>query len=415
VESVPEAAVEVRRRGESSGESAGEHGEVALRFGDDWTPLPPLGLGLASDEAPIDDSAVARLTPLQAANLRCDVQLADPAWLATLRRAAHDALELGAALELAAHLPPSGGNLAAVFAALAALRADVARVAVFRDGQKSTTAADLAAARAAFADLGIPLGAGTDADLYQLNLQRPPADADFICWSMNPQVHASDNASIAETPAAAAEQVASVRACFPGVPLVVSPVTLRPRFNPVAAGPARPVPPGELPPAVDPRQLTLFGAAWTLGMLAALAPAGLAGLTFFETTGWRGVLETATGPRRPDKFPSAPGQVFPLWHVFRALAGFRAAAVVTVSDPLRVAALAVRGAAGRRRLLAANLAPEPVAVAFAAPAGARARVLDAPCVVAAARDPEAFWAAPAAPVTAPLRLAAHALAFVDFN
>jgi hypothetical protein len=42
-------------------------------------------------------------------------------------------------------------------------------------------------------------------------------------------------------------------------------------------------------------------------------------------------------------------------------------------------------------------------------------VLDASCVVAATRDPEAFWAAPAVPVAPPLRLAAHALAFVDWD
>lgn len=411
--------VELRPRGDAecgvqSAESADTGGAVRLSVGPGWVALPALGFGLSSGESPLDEPAVEHLTRLHAAHLRCDVKLAEAAWPAVLRRAAHDALELGAALELAVHLPAAGGDLAAVLTALTQAKADVARLIVFRDGQKSTTPADLAAARAVFADLGVPLGAGTNADLYQLNLQRPPADADFIAWSMNPQVHAFDNASIAETPAAAAQQVASVKTYFAGVPLVVSPITLRPRFNPVAPGPAPPVAPGELPPPVDPRQMTLFGAAWTLGMLAALAPAGLASLTFFETTGWRGVLETAAGSPLPEQFPSEAGQVFPLWHVFRALAGFREVAPVTLTDPLRVAALAARDASGRHRLLLANLSPGTVPVELALRPAAPVRVLEGANVVRATRDPGDFWRTPGQKAGGEIELTAHAVAFVDF-
>ena len=120
------------------------------------------------------------------------------------------------------------------------------------------------------------------------------------------------NSSIAETPEVAAQQAASVRRYFPGKPLVISPVTLRPRFNPNATGPEPVVPPGELPPKVDPRQLSLFAAAWTLAMIKALAEAGADSVTFYETTGWRGVMETAAGSPLPEKFPSIPGAVFPL-------------------------------------------------------------------------------------------------------
>ena len=58
--------------------------------------------------------------------------------------------------------------------------------------QTPTTRAALEIARRHFSDLAAPIGVGTDADLYELQLQPPPADADFIAWSMNPQVHAAD-------------------------------------------------------------------------------------------------------------------------------------------------------------------------------------------------------------------------------
>ena len=67
-----------------------------------------------------------------------------------------------------------------------------------------------------------------------INSGPPHEQADFIHWSMNPQVHAFDLTSIAETPGAVAPQLESARAFFPGKPIVVSPVTLKPRFNAVA-------------------------------------------------------------------------------------------------------------------------------------------------------------------------------------
>ena len=56
-----------------------------------------------------------------------------------------------------------------------------------------------------------------------------------------------------------------------GRPVIVSPVTFKQRFNAVATGEQPELVPGELPPQVDPRQMSLFGAGWTLGSLHRLA------------------------------------------------------------------------------------------------------------------------------------------------
>ena len=54
--------------------------------------------------------------------------------------------------------------------------------------------------------------------------------------SLNPQVHAFDNASLVETLEAQKWTVESARKFVGGLPISVSPITLRPRFNPNATG-----------------------------------------------------------------------------------------------------------------------------------------------------------------------------------
>ncbi|MCW5558831.1 MAG: hypothetical protein KIT22_13515, partial [Verrucomicrobiae bacterium] len=355
--------------------------------------LPELGLGMASHGQPLSERELARLSGLGISHLRADLRLADRRWPETLRAAAREALELGAALELAVHLPPDQpGDLAFVAKELARLKADPIRALILREGQKSTTAADLHAARTALADCGLAIGAGTDADLYQLHLQPPAGGADFLSWSMNPQVHARDLTSIAETPEAAAQQVAAVREHFGNVPLAISPITLRPRFNPVADGPENATPPEELPPRVDPRQMSLFGAAWTLAMLAALAPTGVESLTLFETTGGCGVMETESGSFFPAQFPSLPGAVFPLYHVLADVGEFAGGEVLGV-NPAPAHALAFMGLrkADRTAFWLANLAEEPRRIHLSGlPGTVRWRRLDETSVLAAMTEPEMF-------------------------
>jgi D-apionolactonase len=146
-----------------------------------------------------------------------------------------------------------------------------------------------------------------------------------------------------------------------GRPVAVSPISLRPRFNPDEPG--APAPPGD----ADPRQLSLFGACWTLATMRALAEEGASATTWFETTGPRGVIDG--GPARPAGGPSParPGLVFPVYHVLRDLCELRGARLLACSgDPLRAAAVAVRWG-DRAAVLVANLRPQPSAVELRLP------------------------------------------------
>jgi hypothetical protein len=161
----------------------------------------------------------------------------------------------------------------------------------------------------------------------------------------------------------------------------------------------------------------LFAAAWTLGSFAALAAAGADSVTFYETTGWRGVMETEAGSRLPQKFPSHPGEVFPVFHVFAAVAGFDEVTPVTTNS--RWVALALFNSAGRRRLLLANLGNETLEIELAGcNTAARVFVLDETGLTTADRSSGAFLVQGQEVVAAPsggmrVKLTGYAVAWAD--
>ena len=185
---------------------------------------------------------------------------------------------------------------------------------------------------------------GTNVYFNELNRNRPEIAAmDAVTYSINPQIHAFDEASLTEALEGQSETVNSARAFCGPRPIVVSPVTFKPRFNAVASVPEGELAADTLPSQVDPRQMSLFGAAWTLGSLKRLAESGASSITYYETTGWRGVLETAAGSPPAAPFPSRPGMVFPLYHVLADIAEWPTGHLreAVSSDPLSVNALVV--------------------------------------------------------------------------
>jgi hypothetical protein len=364
-------------------------------------PLPRLGLGQASHGAPLDAVATERLRALNLAHLRADLLLNEAAWHAVWARARDEATALSVALEVALTLPTLGAAdaLEEFAVILAAPHPPIARWLIFEQGRKVTSAASVSQAREVLAAVapGVPIGGGTDAYFTELNRERPDSAAlDFGTYSINPQVHAFDDRSLVETLTCQGTTVTSARAFLGDLPLVISPVTLRPRFNPNATAVEDTGAPDEIPFAVDPRQMGLFGAAWTVGSVAALAASGVASATYYETTGPRGVIETAAGAPWP-AFPAVPGGACPLYHVLADLGEFAGGEVLPLggADPLGAAVVAVR-AGGRLRVLVANLRAERQSrtLALPGPVGSvTVRLLDESNAEWAIREPEAFCAA----------------------
>ncbi|MBX3050673.1 MAG: hypothetical protein KF753_04305 [Caldilineaceae bacterium] len=382
---------EVHREG---AESAQARGGVQVSVGEKSVGrLPSIGLGVSS-VGPIPDSQAERLRKLQIAHLRVDLRLDDPDYAAQLDRAQAEAETLGVGLEIALHLGQDPeGQLTALRGLLERRRPVVARWLIFRQGKASTPAQTVALARTHLSDLAptAPFGGGTNAYFTELNRNRPQADAfDLVCYSINPQVHAFDNLSLVETLAAQAASVHSARGFVGDRPIAVTPITLRARFNPNATGPEADPVPGTLPPSVDPRQMSLFAAAWTLGSLKYLAESSVASATYFETVGWRGVVESETGSPAP--FPSLPGAVFPVYHLLADVGEWAEAAVLLLVTTER---LAVDGLAlereGARRILLTNLTNDEQRVTVGhGGASGWLRMLDETNAQAAMEQPELF-------------------------
>ena len=338
--------------------------------------LPPIGLGAASDGRPLGPGALERLRALRPAHLRVELDLRGAFWGDVLRAAGADAAALGAGLDVAAVTDGAGAGIEALAAALASSPAPVVRFAPFAEQVWVTTRP--LAARARAAGLPAPPGGGSRTDFAQLNMQEaliPFAELAFATYAINPQVHAFDDLSIVETLGAQAATVASARALAGDRPIVVGPVTLRPRFNPNAAAPEPPPPPGASLPQADPRQTTPFAAAWTVGSLHRLAAAGAAALAYFETAGPCGVVDASGAP-------------YPVYETLAAVALSAGSELldVTLRDPLAVEALALRRGS-RLLVVVANLTPEPRACSVALPSG-RPRSLElGPYAIARIADP----------------------------
>jgi len=386
-------------------------------------PMPAVGLCLAGPKLTLSDREAARLKQLRLSHLRADVRFTEGGWRETLNRAIHEAERLEIGLQLALHLTDDAeSELKTLLSSLTNQPARVSLWQIFHVNESATSETWIQKARQTLSGYGhnILLAAGANEHFVEWNRHRPPPDSPALpCYSITPQVHAFDNATMVETLAAQSMTVATARQHSPRA-VVISPITLRPRLHPIAASSMTETRPGDVPADADPRQGTLFGAGWTLGSIARLATAGgVHSLTYYETTGWRGLMasESDNPPWGPLRIPA--GSVYPVYHVFADLAGFQKVFPTLSSHPLQTEALTLHDAQNRRRILVANLLGESQEIKIkTGTCQARVRYLDETNAELAMQEPEAFQALTGDPLAAvagklTLELKPFALARVD--
>lgn len=388
--------------------------------------LPPLGLCVASHQRPLSDREIARLKVLRPAQLRVDLNLADPGYPERLEQATREAAAVGAGLHVALILSERGdAELPALVGHLQRLQPRVLLWIVLHAGENPASERTVQRVRPLLQPLApAALFAAATPDFFtEINRSRPePGAASSVCYSNNPQVHAFDHLTMVENLAGQVYNVESAKQLTPR-PVVVSPITLRIRNNgQAAAEQERRL--TELPSDVDPRQLSLFGAGWTLASIGRLAATGFVhSLTYYETTGWRGLMELEAGSPLPRLFPSEPGVVFPMYHVFADIAEFPGRNVYPVhsTHPLEADGLALADGAGRRRILVANLTRDPQDLKIkTGTCTARVRYLDETTAEEAVRRPEEFRQRPGEPLASvsgkiELKLRPCAVARVDIE
>jgi len=324
-----------------------------------YKPLPSIGLGVASHGHKLLVEDITALKLLKPAHIRMDLFVKKPGCVQELQRAMDEAESIGTPLEIALFIDGTANEIKKFKNIINDLEPKVCRWMVFGPGMISTSETIIDSVKPIIKqfDNKSIIGGGSNAFFWELNHFRAPFQKlDFVCYPITPQVHVNDNDSLVEALQAQSLTVATAQDFVGELPIVVSPITLKMRFNPSAIGPESDLNPGDLPSSVDVRQMSLFCAGWTLGSIHNLTMSGASSLTYYETTGWRGVKETKNGSEIPQKFITIPGMVFPVYHVLTAINEFDDGVVLstTSSNTLRVVALCLRKN-GFRRLLIANL------------------------------------------------------------
>ena len=390
-----------------------DSGEVTLTLAegaDAVRPLPGIGLQTSSQVVGLNDLEIKRLKQLSLDHLRISLAPANDDLTGRLRAASQQARALGVPLHIALRLSPEpAGELRQLAASVQATEPPVAAWVV-----TEATAERFEMVRRILGT-EVSIGVGEDTNFTELNRNRPQSDAiQLVSFGLNPQCHARDNLTMIETLQIQGEAVDSARQFIGDRRLLVSPVTLKvQKIN-------QPPLPGELPTDVDSRQPPLFAAGWTLGSIKYLAEAGVDGLTYYETVGWKGVMAPGPQVRLPQIFPAQPSRVYAVYHILCAVGEFAGGQVrrVDSSAAMEVVAMALRQR-DRSRLLVANLSQRRKTVRLRGVSAGSARLfrLNRGNVASSAIDPDAFSRRPAevieiGPATE-LALAPHEIVRID--
>ncbi len=352
--------------------------------------LPAIGLSVKSDATLLTPTETDRLAALNLAYIRCDLALdAAPTDLeSALSQLSYPNLEL------ALHVTDNAEQELRQFRTLLdKAKPAVVRWLIFHKGDNSTDAKWVQLARQILGDTAAQFGTGSLTNFTELNRERPDTAAlDVVAYAMNPQRHSFDNAALVETLPIHGVTVQNAKKFAGKAGVAVGPVTFKGGLNPVATSHDGDEHPNELPAQVDVRQMSLFGAGWTVGSIKYLAEAGATSITYYQILGWLGVMETEAGSPLPEQYRSIPGGVFPVYHALADINAYAAGHVrkTTSSDPIIVEGIAL-ALNHDVRVVLANFTAETQRVTVTGIRGAaRVQSLDKSNAESAMREPEAF-------------------------
>lgn len=286
--------------------------------------LPKLGLGRNSETTIFSENEISLLKALPLNHYRVDVKLIHADWKAIFKNAIFESQQIKVGLEIALFLSTEyESECVELQHFITENTINAWAVTLFIENEKVVDKGIMKTIKDIFKSAIV--GTGTDAYFAELNRNFPATtDLGFVSYAINPQVHAFDNQTLVENVAAQSDTVLSAKQKAGNAAIHVSPITLLPRFNPAAQTKSETI----LPPT-DARQYTAFAAAWTLGSIKHVAEAGANSVTYFETTGKRGLID-------------ADGKIIaPTYDLLKCFSGWENSAVIPVvsNKPLAFDAL----------------------------------------------------------------------------
>ncbi|MBN1127372.1 MAG: hypothetical protein JXA71_00190 [Chitinispirillaceae bacterium] len=247
--------------------------------------IPRIG-ACASGAGMLQTNATALLRKLSLSHIRADLRFDHEDTAPGLERCATLARTFELPIELALHFGDDPREQAAALATRFRNRPfPAARILVFRTAERSVSAQTIASVKETVRELfpDAAIASGTDGHFVEINRVRPPYDLlDAVTYAATPQVHTFDSASIMENLPGLLETLKEAASIAPHTDIMISPLTLRPRKNPLTpkkdGGPDR-------------RQKTLFAAAWLAGALAYCTEGNACVITLGEMAGPGGLAD----------------------------------------------------------------------------------------------------------------------------
>jgi D-apionolactonase len=307
--------------------------------------MPSIGIGRSTRLFSLSDNEIETLKKIQFEHYRIDLYLFHNDWKSKAELAADEALRLEYPIELALFFDENYNDQASDFISwISNSHMTFKRITIFHKNQSSTPSFLSEMIIPLFKDAlpGIKTGAGTNANFAQLNRNRPdPLLLDYLSYSIHPQEHANDTITLTENLEAQMYTVESAGKFSGGKGIWVSPVNIMRRFNANSENYENTYEKAGCPPQVDSRLMSLYGACWTTGSLKYLIESGAEGMTYYETTGERGIIQGEYPSRWPVEFKSVAGMIFPVYFVFRFLLKYKSFKILKSesSAPLKAASL----------------------------------------------------------------------------
>ncbi|WP_247232064.1 hypothetical protein [Telluribacter sp. SYSU D00476] len=314
-------------------------------LGESKKPFPHLGYARSTTQEDLTDVQVELLQQLPFDHYRVEVKLYEE-WEKDFLQAASEAQRLQVPIELIAYFnDEAAGQLQRFLTGIREHYVIISSILVLHPDSPCTPEGLLQQVYAQLKEAfpGVLIGYGTNEFFTELNRNRPgTGHFDFVGYSLNPQVHATDTRSLIENVSAQQYTIATAGTFAEGKSIHVSPVTLKLRQYPDEENHSG----TGLPPSADDRQFTELAAAWTLLSLRYLS--GADQITYYETVGIKGVL--------PSEIVEDWATASPLYQYLKALKDFDPRCIVESrsSQPLRGDGLVLENEEGMRMAFFVN-------------------------------------------------------------
>lgn len=279
------------------------------------TVLPKVGACLPPDNSSLTKEATAHLTHLNLDHVAVEITPSQSGWVSKFSQQCETAYALNLPLTVALHLPQHANDYLEQFILLIQQNRLNIKTIIFLSEQNPVTSQhhikEILGLRDKLPE--VKLGAGTGGDYKEVNRNRFDASGlDFVSYSANPQVHATDDRTLIENIEGLRETGKSAALLYPHQSIHICPIMLQSRSI------KKP----------DPRQETDLAALWAFGALRATSEGKVSSITLFDITGGSGIL-------------SAEGEPFPVYSILEKVLRFRNHEMVILnnSEPLLVDAM----------------------------------------------------------------------------